>query len=68
MSAQFIDSETATEKASRLLTKKEAAARLSISTRTLDRMVVQGMIEKVFVVAAVRFRESDINEIVNHGI
>ena len=68
MNAQYVDNEIASESASRLLTKKEAAARLSISTRTLDRMVVQGLIETVFVVAAVRFRESDINDIVSNGI
>ena len=68
MTAQATNIAPDVDSSSRLLTKKEAAARLAISTRTLDRMVAQGMIEKVFVLAVVRFRESDINEIVRHGI
>lgn len=51
-----------------LMTKKEAAARLSISTRTLDRLVARKLLSKVFVLGAVRFRERDIDRIVSEGI
>ena len=52
----------------KLLRKKQAAERLAISTRTLDRMVHQGLIVKVYVGNAPRFRESEIDSIVENGI
>ena len=52
----------------RLLTKKEAAATLSISTRTLDRMIAAGKIDKVFVGASPRFRKSEIDQVIARGI
>lgn len=52
----------------RLLTKKNAAAMLSISTRTLDRMTAAGKISKVYVGALPRFRESQIKLIVSEGL
>ena len=52
----------------KLLTKIRAAERLSISTRTLDRMVAQGLVEKIFVGRSVGFRESDIELIVARGV
>jgi len=52
---------------SRLITKKEAADRLSISTRTLDRMVARNLIEKVFLMGSVRFRSRDLEEIIMKG-
>ena len=51
-----------------LLTRKATAIRLSISTRTLDRMATKGVIERVFVGGSVRFRSTDIAEIVQNGI
>lgn len=52
----------------RLLKKKVVAERLSISKRTLDRMVAAGKIEKIFVGASPRFRESDVSRIVFEGL
>ncbi|MBK1884145.1 excisionase family DNA-binding protein [Luteolibacter pohnpeiensis] len=52
----------------KLLTKKAAAERLSISTRTLDRMVAAGKIDKIFVGSSPRFRKSEIDQIVARGI
>lgn len=51
-----------------LVTRKVAAIRLSISTRTLDRMAKQGLIERVFVGGSVRYRAVDIASIVENGI
>lgn len=51
-----------------LLTRKAAAKRLSISTRTLDRMVAAGKIGKVFVGSSPRFRRSEIDRIVARGV
>lgn len=51
-----------------LVTRKVAALRLSISTRTLDRMSKQGLIERVFVGGSVRYRATDIANIVERGI
>jgi len=51
-----------------LLTRKAAAIRLSLSTRTLDRMASRGLIERVYVGGSVRFREMDIVNIVENGI
>ena len=51
----------------RLLTKKAAAKRLSISIRTLDRLIKEGLLEKIFVGASPRIRESDIQEIILRG-
>ena len=51
-----------------LLTRKAAAIRLSLSTRTLDRMASRGLIERVYVGGSVRFREMDIVNIDENGI
>ncbi|MFD2255307.1 excisionase family DNA-binding protein [Luteolibacter algae] len=52
----------------KLITKKMAAQRLSVSTRTIDRMAAEGLLEKVFVGSAPRFRNSDIDRIVESGL
>ena len=52
----------------RLITKKMVAQRLSVSTRTVDRMVSEGVLEKVFLRGSVRFREHDIEVIVEKGL
>ena len=51
-----------------LLTRKMAAARLCISTRTLDRMANDGFIERVFLGSVVRFRAKDITEVIDNGV
>lgn len=55
-------------KQDKLITKKMAAQRLSVSTRTIDRMAAEGSLEKVFVGSAPRFRNSDIDRIVENGL
>ena len=62
------ESKTANKSNQRLITKQMAAQRLSISTRTVDRMVTEGLLEKVFLRGSVRFREYDIDQIIEHGI
>ena len=52
----------------KLITRKMASQRLSVSTRTIDRMVEKGLLEKVFVGASPRFRKHDIDKIVEEGI
>ncbi len=52
----------------KLLTKKQAAKRLAISIRTLDRMVAQRILTKVFIGKSPRFRKSDIDAVVANGI
>lgn len=51
-----------------LLTKKMAAQRLSVSVRTLDRLIAQGLLEKVFVGPSPRLRQSDIDGIIANGL
>lgn len=48
-----------------LIDIKEAAHRLGVCVRTVDRMVDRGELEKVNVGGLVRFRESDIQNIVH---
>ena len=52
----------------KLITKKMAAQRLSVSTRTIDRMAAEGLLEKLFVGSSPRFRNSDIDRIVECGL
>ena len=52
----------------RLVRKRNAAKRLDISTRTLDRLVADGRLEKVFVGSSPRFRSSDLDRIVAGGL
>lgn len=51
-----------------LYTKQMAAQKLSVSIRTLDRLVKAGRLEKVFIGSSPRFRKSDLDQIVVHGI
>ena len=62
------ESKTTTKYNQRLITKQMTAQRLSISTRTVDRMVADGLLEKVYLRGSVRFREYDIVQIIEHGI
>jgi excisionase family DNA binding protein len=41
----------------RLVTKKQAAERLAVSTRTIDRMVAMRRLDKIFVGPSPRFRK-----------
>ena len=51
----------------RLLRKEDVVNRLSLSLRTVDRLVSSGKLEKVKVMGAVRFRESDVQALVEKG-
>ena len=51
----------------RLLRKKEAAERLACSTRTVDREASCGRLKRVKVRGGVRFRESEVQAIINGG-
>ena len=51
-----------------LMTKRQAAERIAVSARTIDRMVAMRRLEKIFVGASTRFRKSDIDRIVAKGI
>jgi excisionase family DNA binding protein len=51
----------------RLLRKKEAAERLACSTRTVDREASCGHLKRVKVRGGVRFRESEVQAIINGG-
>ena len=51
----------------RLLKKKDVVNRLSLSARTLDRLVASGKLNKVCVRGAVRFRESEIKKLIEGG-
>jgi len=59
---------TLTSREDKLLTKRQAANRLAISIRTLDRMVARRILTKAFVGSAPRFRKSDIDAIVENGV
>ena len=50
-----------------LLEKKHVGNRLSLSLRTVDRLVASGELEKVKVRGAVRFRESDVEALIERG-
>ena len=52
----------------RLITKAAAAMLLSVSTRTLDRLCSRDLIEKLHVGGSVRFRLSDVLNIIQHGL
>ena len=56
------------ERDDKLLTKRQAADRLAVSIRTLDRMVARGILNKVFVGCSARLRKSDIDAVVANGI
>ena len=56
------------EPTERLLTKKEAAAAPSISTDTLDRMIVDGQLDRRKIRGAVRIPQSAVDAIINGEI
>lgn len=51
----------------KLLTKRETADRLSVSTRTLDRIRSKGEIKAVWVGGQVRFRPEDVEKFINRN-
>ena len=51
----------------KLLRKKDVVDRLALSKRSVDRLVTSGKLEKVKVMGAVRFRESDVQALVEKG-
>ena len=51
----------------RLLRKEDVVNRLSLSLRSVDRLVASGKLEKVYVMGAVRFRESDVQALIEKG-
>jgi predicted DNA-binding transcriptional regulator AlpA len=48
----------------KLLRKKEVAALLACSTRTIDRLVCLGRLSRVYVIGGVRFRLSQVLAII----
>ena len=59
---------TSTDVASRLLTVGEAAKQLSLSERTLRRMIAGGDLPAVRLGRAVRIRQEDVFHIVRAGL
>ena len=51
----------------RLLSRGDAAERLALSVRTLDALDHLGVLPKVHVLGAVRFRESDVERLIREG-
>jgi excisionase family DNA binding protein len=51
----------------KLLRKKEAASLLACSARTIDRLVNLGRLTKVMVLGGVRFRLSQVRQIMQGG-
>ena len=49
----------------KLLRKREVAELLACSLRTVEREVLSGKLKKVKIRAGVRFRESEVNQIIN---
>jgi len=49
----------------RLLKKRDVADRFGCSLRTVEREVVDGHLKKIKVRGGVRFRESEVNRIIN---
>jgi excisionase family DNA binding protein len=52
----------------KLLRKKEAASLLACSARTVDRLVALGRLTKVMVLGGVRFRLSQVRQIMQGGL
>jgi len=51
----------------KLLRKVDVVNRLSLSLRSVDRLVASDKLEKVYVMGAVRFRESDVQALIEKG-
>ena len=48
----------------KLLTKKDVAAALSMSTRSVDRLVASGVLKPIRILRSVRFNPADIFRII----
>ena len=55
------------EQQDKLLRKSDVVNRLSLSLRSVDRLVASGKLEKVKVRGSIRFRESDIVALIEKG-
>jgi hypothetical protein len=53
--------------ADRLLTSAETRGQLGCSAGTVENLVRQGFLEKVYLLAGVRYRESDVERIIRQG-
>jgi len=51
----------------RLLKKKDVVNQLSLSLRSVDRLVMSGKLKRVKVMGAVRYRESDVQALIERG-
>jgi len=51
----------------KLLRKSDVVNRLSLSLRSVDRLVASDKLKKVYVMGAVRFRESDVQALIEKG-
>jgi excisionase family DNA binding protein len=52
----------------KLLTRKEAAERFRVTTRTLDRWRARGLLKTVLVGRVVRFREDDLLSVIHRSL
>jgi len=62
------DSKSSASAEDRLLRKSEAAIRLACSPRTLERLVASGRLPCVRVLSGVRFRVSDVAQLISKGV
>jgi len=51
----------------RLVSKREVAERLGLSLRSIDRLIAKGVLRRVKILGAVRFRLSDVVAIMEAG-
>ena len=56
-----------TNNADKLLRKREAAEMLACSLRTIDRLVVVGKLTRVRILGGIRFRLSQVHQLMNGG-
>jgi len=55
------------EAGDRLVKRSFAALKLGVSVRTIDRLALKGVLNKVFVESSPRFRLSELDRIVERG-
>ena len=51
----------------KLLRKVEVGNRLALSVRSVDRLVSAGKLQKVRVLSVIRFKESDVQNLINES-
>ena len=51
----------------KLLRKVEVGNRLALSVRSVDRLVSAGKLQKVRVLGVIRFKESDVQNLINQS-